>query len=250
MFKLLIFLNSCNGDIDKTVQKLEKYYELKRSMPEFFSNRDLSSDEVQHCLDKFIYVSLPTTDDCYVLLHRLKSFDPKDYTFDEGVKTFIMKTEACAFKDGPHRGSGIMFVDDLEGATIWHLFQPCLNSIRKGLKFLQEGSPFEVRAVHVLNTVWFLDKILAIVKPLLRSELFNKIYFHSSTKDLESFYKEHIPKSNLPSDYGGDLESIEVLHNRQRAELMEMREYFLMEERQINFEYDKFADEWDECRFK
>ena len=219
-------------------------------MPEFFSKRDLSSDEIQHCLDKYIYVSLPVTDDCYVLLHKLISPDPKDYWFDAGVKTFIMKTEACLFHGGPRAGSGIIFIDDLEGATIWHLFRPCLNSIRKGLKFLQEGSPFEVKAVHVVNTVWFLDKILAIVKPLLRSELFNKIYFHSSVKDLEHFYKEHIPKSNLPSDYGGDLESIEELHKKQREEFMEMREYFLMEEKQIHFEYDKFADEWDECRHK
>lgn len=219
-------------------------------MPEFFSNRDLSSDEIQHCLDKLIYVSLPTTNNCYVLLHKLISYDPKDYTFDAGVKTFIMKTEAVAFHDGPLPGSGIMFVDDLEGATIWHLFRPCLNSIRKGLKFLQEGSPFEVKAVHVINTPSFLDKILAIVKPLLRSELFNKIYFHSSSKNLESFYEEHIPKSNLPSDYGGDLESIEELHNKQREEFMEMRKYFLMEEKQINFEYDQFAAEWEECRLK
>jgi len=248
--QLLIFLNSCNGDVDMTISKLERYYDMKRSMPEFFDNRDLASSDIQHCLDSLIYVSLPMTDDCYVILHKLRSYEPKDYWFDPGVKTFIMKTEALAFHEGPRKGSGIIFVDDLEGASLWHLFRPSINSIRRGLKFLQEGSPFDVKAVHVLNTPTFLDKILAIVKPFLRTELRNKIYFHSSSKDLESFYKEHIPKSNLPSDYGGDLGSIEELHTKQRKAFMEMRGYFLTEEKQKNFEYDRFAAEWNECRKK
>lgn len=233
-------MNSCDGDVDLTVEKLEKYYELKRETPEFFSNRDILSDDIQQCLDKLIYVALPITpDNCNLILHKLRSYDPKDYMFDNAVKTFIMKTEVYAYNNGPR--SGTTFVNDLEGASIWHLFRPGLGSIRKGLRFLQEGSPLNVKAIHILNTVPFLDKIIAIVKPLLRSEMFNKIHFHSSNMDYEKFYREFIPKSCLPSDYGGDLESIEVLHNKQREAFMEMRDYFLMEEGQMNFEYDDRA---------
>jgi hypothetical protein len=57
--------------------------------------------------------------------------------------------------------------------------------------------------------------------------------------DYEKFYQEFIPKSCLPSDYGGDLESIEILHNKNRENLQQMREYFLIEERLMNFEFDQ-----------
>jgi hypothetical protein len=57
--------------------------------------------------------------------------------------------------------------------------------------------------------------------------------------DYEKFYRDFIPKSCLPSDYGGDLESIEILHNKNRENLHQMREYFLLEERLMNFEFDE-----------
>lgn len=240
-------MNSCDGNVDLTVAKLEKYYELKKSTPEFFSNRDVSSNEIQHCINSLFFVGLPVTpDNNNVILLKLNSLNPKDYVFDSSVKTFIMKSEIYTYNNGPR--SGTIFIDDLEGATIWHLFRPSFGSIFKGLKFLQEGSPLNVKAIHVMNTVWFLDKIIAIVKPLLRSEMFDKIHFHPTNMDYEKFYKEFIPKSHLPSDYGGDLESIQVLHENQRSAFLEMRDYFLMEEGQMNFEYDECADDYETKR--
>lgn len=78
--------------------------------------------------------------------------------------------------------------------------------------------------------------------------MFNKIHFHPSNMDYEKFYKEWIPKSCLPSDYGGDLDSIENLHNQQRETFLLMRDYFLMEEGQMNFEYDECADDYESKR--
>ena len=66
----------------------------------------------------------------------------------------------------------------------------------------------------------------------------NLVELHSSNMDFEKFYAESIPKSCLPSDYGGDLESVKDLHDRNRETLMEVQEYFLWEKRFLNFEYD------------
>ena len=220
---------------------------MKSSCPEFFANRDVNSGAIQNCLKNLVYVSLPITpNNQNLLLHKLISSDPTDYVFDDSIKTFVMKAEIYAYKNGPR--SGTVFIDDLQGATIWHLFRPSLTSIRKGLRFLQEASPFDVKAIHILNTTSFLNKIISLVKPYLRSETLKKIHFHPSNMDYGKFYTEYIPKSCLPSDYGGDLESIEVLHKRQIEEFMQMRDYFLMEEQQKNHEFDLYADEYDENR--
>jgi len=50
--------------------------------------------------------------------------------------------------------------------------------------------------------------------------------------DYEEFYKNCVPKCSLPSDFGGDLPSIAELHQRQIKQMMEMREYYVAEEKQ------------------
>lgn len=91
IFKLLLFLNTFKSDVDKSAEKLENYYKMKKEAPEFFANRDLESVEIQRSLDHQDYVALPVTpDDCHLIFHRLSSHEPKHYVFDDAVKTFIM----------------------------------------------------------------------------------------------------------------------------------------------------------------
>lgn len=62
--------------------------------------------------------------------------------------------------------------------------------------------------------------------------------------DYEEFYRDHVPKSHLPSDYGGDLESVENLHQNHVQKLMSLKDYFKFEEMQANFEFDSFVDDF------
>lgn len=79
--------------------------------------------------------------------------------------------------------------------------------------------------------------LTAMIKPFVSKGFLSKIHWHAPDMDYEKFYEEIIPKACLPSDYGGDLESVEVLHTKHRATLMEMKEYFQLEEKQMNFEF-------------
>lgn len=56
--------------------------------------------------------------------------------------------------------------------------------------------------------------------------------------DYEKFYQEHIPKSCLPSDFGGDLESVAELHEQHCKEFMRLRYYFVAEEQQVALKFD------------
>jgi hypothetical protein len=53
---------------------------------------------------------------------------------------------------------------------------------------------------------------------------------HYADIDWEHFYENHIPRSCLPSDYGGDLESIEELGRKNFQELKMLRDYYKTEE--------------------
>lgn len=55
--------------------------------------------------------------------------------------------------------------------------------------------------------------------------------------DFEEFYQNHIPKSCLPSNYGGDLDSVENSHANHKELLLSMKEYFSLDEKQMNFKF-------------
>lgn len=56
--------------------------------------------------------------------------------------------------------------------------------------------------------------------------------------DYEKFYSDFIPKHCLPSDFGGDLESVVELHEKHCKEFTRLRDYFLAEEKQAALELD------------
>jgi hypothetical protein len=47
----------------------------------------------------------------------------------------------------------------------------------------------------------------------------------------------------MPKDYGGDLPSIKELHESERKILINMKEYFKLEEQQVNYELEDLAEE-------
>lgn len=77
-----------------------------------------------------------------------------------------------------------------------------------------------------------------MVKPFLRKEIYETIHLHKASVDYEQFFQKFIPRSHMPSDYGGDLGSLQELHEENRKLLNETRDYFVMEEQQMNFTLD------------
>jgi hypothetical protein len=61
--------------------------------------------------------------------------------------------------------------------------------------------------------------------------------------DYEKFYEEHVPRSHLPQEYGGLLGTVEELHQKTTAKLLQLKEYFMLEEKQVNFEFEEYEEE-------
>lgn len=65
----------------------------------------------------------------------------------------------------------MVFLMDMKGSKAGHLFQSSISSVRKLLKLVQDGCPFKIREIHILNTVPFLDLILSIIKHIFQNLL-------------------------------------------------------------------------------
>lgn len=88
--QLLCFLDVCD-DAQGAVKLAKNYYEIRKSGPELFNNRDLELPVIKQCIANQNYVCLPLTpkNEC-VIFHSLSNSVAKNYVFDEAVKTFVM----------------------------------------------------------------------------------------------------------------------------------------------------------------
>lgn len=56
----------------------------------------------------------------------------------------------------------MIFLFDMEGGRVGHVFQPSLKALRNLMRLVETACPFKLKAVHVLNTAPFLHLILGI----------------------------------------------------------------------------------------
>lgn len=89
-----------------------------------------------------------------------------------------MLSEAYLFKNGPRAET--IFLFDLKNVKIGHIFQPSINSVRKGMHFLENATPMNIKAIHIFNTVPFIRYIFGKIIFILNfnfktSNLFSSI---------------------------------------------------------------------------
>ncbi|XP_070491774.1 alpha-tocopherol transfer protein-like [Chironomus tepperi] len=225
----LQYLNGTNGDVDEAEKRIQKYYEIKTSSPELFWNRDPDSEELQLTFKIQRIAALPITPDkSFVFIQRTVDPNTQIFNFDTVFKTFMMIAEYNMLIHGPQDGS--ILISDWNGTKFGHIFQPRISSIRKGLDFIQHASPLKTKAVHILNSSHLFQVLFSIIKPFMKKELADVIHIHTADMDYNEFFEKHVPRHCMPSDYGGDLPSLDELHAKNIETLRTMKEYYRLEE--------------------
>ncbi|XP_070491800.1 alpha-tocopherol transfer protein-like [Chironomus tepperi] len=252
---LIVFLKGNKCDINAAAKCVEKYYELKATCPEFFWPRNLDSPELAFATTVHHMTTLPVSpDNCYVIMLKLVDTDPQNYNYDDLFKLFMMMAENAVMTYGPR--DGLIFVLDFTGVSFGHLLRPSISSIMKCLDFVQNGNPLKPKAIHILNTTSLFQILISMLKPFMRSDLFNCIQTHPSDMDYEEFYENHLPRHCLPADYGGELPSMEYLHFQNLEKIASLKKYWIYEEHHLKQQLDNFTDElceivqispYDEC---
>jgi hypothetical protein len=90
--QLCLFVNACDGDVDRASQMLVKHYEIRKKAPQLFTNRDPKSKEMTQCFANQFYVNLPTPtpNDHLVCLFSLANSTAKNYVYDTSTRCFLM----------------------------------------------------------------------------------------------------------------------------------------------------------------
>lgn len=228
--QLALFLDASDGKIEVAQKVIEIYYDTRKNAPEHFLNRDPKSEEIQQCLENQDFFVLPQINGCPIIFHQVSNSKASNYYFDNAVKTFFMSIDICLHQQGPQKG--IIFLFDMRHVRLSHLTRIRVSTIKKFFRYVQDGLPAKLYQIHVLNVVSFFDKILSLIKPFMRAEIFKMLHTYPPNYNLEEFYQKCIPKECLPKDFGGDLASIEELNESFKEEYYKLRDYFKAEEAQ------------------
>uniref|UniRef100_A0A1Y1LY65 CRAL-TRIO domain-containing protein n=3 Tax=Photinus pyralis TaxID=7054 RepID=A0A1Y1LY65_PHOPY len=148
---------------------------------------------------------------------------------ETAMKLLLMTLDAAIYD---HPSTGLVMLFDMKGVGLLHLTRVRLKAVQVFCQYLQEALPVKLTEIHVLNTVNFLEKVLNILRPFVKTELFEKIKFHSTRLDMDEFHAKYVPRECLPADYGGELGPLEVLAEGNARRLLELETFFEAEENQ------------------
>lgn len=59
-----------------------------------------------------------------------------------------------------------------------HLTRIRMGNLKNFMQFVQEAVPIQLKSIHVLNSVYFIDKILRIIKPFIKTDLLKLVRFN------------------------------------------------------------------------
>ncbi|XP_017055125.1 alpha-tocopherol transfer protein [Drosophila ficusphila] len=221
------FLHSTRCDPSAAQRLLELNYGLRNKHANIFIDRDPLDASSQQLLQVADLVPLPglTPENNKLLFYRLIDFDAEKFNFTAAIKVFFMVAD-CRFatEDEERLSEGEIPIFDMAGYTLRHLTKTALGALRVYMKFVQEAHPVRLKEIHVLNCPLFVDKVMAVVKPFIKSEVFKLIHFH--LPDSETPYG-HFPRSMLPEEYGGEAGKMSDLKQQWMQLLKEQRDYLM-----------------------
>lgn len=119
---------------------------------------------------------------------------------------------------------GYVLIIDTKTLHIGHLPKIGLFTVKNFVYYIQEALPLRLKAVHFINMVPMIERILAMARPFLKKELLEMIHFHTNVEGLFPF----ISQRDLPVEYGGDSESLLVAKSMFTVESGSLKFYVLI----------------------
>ncbi|KAF7287662.1 hypothetical protein GWI33_006007 [Rhynchophorus ferrugineus] len=234
---IVIFLLSCDNDLELTKHTIEVHFICKKQCTQLFSERDITRDDLKKALRTVRISSLQRRTNENYAIHFFKTHDCNYLNFDliPIMKLSYMLLDVTQEENLPN---GLIVVIDMKGIGLMHLSRMKYGIMKHYFQYLQEGLPLQLKTIHVLNANYFFDKIMNIVRVFLKTHLIDMIKVHPSGMSKENLFS-YVPKQCLPEEYGGDLPSVEVLHERTIKQFVEKQNFWDIEEKMLQIMTDK-----------
>jgi len=196
---LIRFLRARNFNVKSAHRLIVNYYNFKEEHPEI--HQQMNSTEMKYIGDDNV-IAVPTNrTHCgrRIMIYRFGNWDPRKYPAEELFKATVAILE-LGILEPRHQIMGGIAIFDLKNISMTHAWSVTPQVASMMLSLMVTAFPIRIHALHILHQSWVFDAIFAVFKPLLDTNMRNKIFFHGN--NYESLHK-HIAPEYLPKTYGG-----------------------------------------------
>lgn len=227
---ILPFLRVCKFDVEKTKIKITKYYEFRRDIPEWFSNRhlDLESGTVRDLVKSGVFLPLKRTfEKKLVFIMRATQFDPKIYRMNDITKTSAMVLDAVGYRNEALQIYGGVILVDMAGTTFEHAKQFSITFLKNTVTVLQNYY-YRPQLVVFLNMPVFLGVLANLFVTFMPRKLKSRVrFYYNGMGNLHEIFDVDI----LPPEYGGNGESVDELQKFWFDRILKASDWFAEDEK-------------------
>ncbi|XP_049794187.1 alpha-tocopherol transfer protein-like [Schistocerca nitens] len=221
---LLTFLRGCKFSLERTKEKLDMYYTVRRHLPELFADRDPFSADIQKILSAGVLTKLPQTDaqGRRVILMNVGKLPAGTVSAEAAFRTNFLGLDISLLEDDEAIICGQVVIQDMKDITLGHMTAITPYFMKRVATCFQEAYPLRPKGTHVINVPPGVEKFISLFQSFMKEKLRRRVFIHSS---METLY-EHIPKKILPQEYGGEAGPIEEMQNAWKAKVESYSSFF------------------------
>ncbi|XP_028132349.1 alpha-tocopherol transfer protein isoform X2 [Diabrotica virgifera virgifera] len=189
-------------DTEEAFQRMLLYHETIVKIPDYYPK--LGPKDIKDVLDMNFSVVL---DDCDkegrpIYYEKMERLDPARLTSMDVIAAEEIWFEYILSRHPEKAGKGLCMLVDVSGYS-WKLFKWLTPSALSNGRRKIDAIPFKEIQVHIVNHSLMVDVALKLAWPFVPEE--RKKTVHCYFNNYETLF-EHIDKSVLPAEYGGENE--------------------------------------------
>ncbi|XP_029171652.1 retinol-binding protein pinta-like [Nylanderia fulva] len=224
--RLKYYIYSAKFDLEKAKKRLDLHYTIRNLMPEFFSNRDLvTNNDLSQTSTYLQWITLSklTPENHRINVFRFIHNDSSMFDIHASIKYCSMIFETRIEEDIVNCD---VIIYDCSNLTVNHIIK-YTPTILKKTDLMLESFGTRIKALYMINAPSFINLLVSMIKTVMKAKLIDRI--HVYTSGAESLYGI-IPRHLLPIEYGGEQSSINIISDMWQAKLKERRKWFLEQE--------------------
>ncbi|KAM0733758.1 Alpha-tocopherol transfer protein-like [Formica fusca] len=196
---LIRFLRARNFNLKRAHRLIVNYYNFKEEHPEI--HQQMNPTEMRYIGDDDVITVPPYRTQCgrRLMIYRIGNWKPSKYPVEELFKATTCVLELGILEPRAQIMGGIV-IFDLKDITIQHAWTVTPQVATMMLSLMVTAFPIKIHELHILHQSWIFDTIFAVFKPLIDTNMRNRIFFHGN--DYKSLHK-HVSPEYLPKIYGG-----------------------------------------------
>ncbi|XP_023212496.1 alpha-tocopherol transfer protein-like [Centruroides sculpturatus] len=241
---LLGFLRARKFDLQRSLQLLKNYYNVRVNYPQY--SKDLLPSKLEHALNLKILQFLPNLDQdgCYIYLFRVANWDPSVSSVIDVWRCVLLYLD---LQLNFHRTQAkkIVCVVDTGGMNLSHFYHLSPRAISSLVMLvLKDSYQMRYKAIHYVNMNVVIKAILSILLPLLPDKLRKRVHLHSDVGTLHEF----ISPDCLPLELGGNLPSFDPTEANNM--LRSNEEFFRTNEEYVKLYEEETNKNFSQGRFR